>query len=50
MKSVRLATLTRILGKVEDVPLTAMQKRLLRKPNKAKINMNAMPRAFTPQK
>ncbi len=43
MKVVRLATLTRILGNVEDVPLTVMEKRLLRKPNKRKVKMSALP-------
>ena len=43
MKSVRLATLTRILGGTEDVPLTVMQKRLLRKPNKRKVKMSTLP-------
>lgn len=47
MKSVRLATLTRVLGSTEDVPLTDRQKRLLRKPNKLKIKMSVMPRLIT---
>jgi len=39
MKSVRIATLTRILGKAERAPLTVMQRRLLRKPNKQRLKM-----------
>ena len=43
MKSVRIATLTRILGKAERAPLTVMQRRLLRKPNKQKVKMSVLP-------
>ena len=44
MKIVRLATLTRILGITEKLPMTAMQKKLLRKTNKRKVKMSTFPK------
>jgi len=44
MEVVRLATLTRILGDIKHVPLTAMEQRLLRKPNRQKIKMSTLPK------
>ena len=46
MKNVRLATLTRILGSTDHVPLTVMQKKFLRK-RKRNIKTNVYPKTTT---
>lgn len=44
MKTARLATLIRILGSSENMPLTAMERRRLRKPRRLKVKMSVLPK------